>query len=254
MTGSRCSLTKTEEAILAETGAHVGGNGDHQAVVAYRRMLVESGALKIAEELKKPFRLRNGTRSFAYIDHGNLLCQPETNMIMVNAVGQYVSQTFKGSNVVLANVDSKASPQLTGAVAVTGRYRQIVVLPDLTYRREKGMNLRLRMPDELNAEDKIVIIDDVHTPRDVTARNVADLIRSTLAGRLGAAIKCVEMHLVVGVARDPGSIRSELAGHGIEPHWLTTMHDLLETAWPRLGNPQREALEQEFFYRARKVR
>lgn len=236
-----------EEAILIEKNPGVADDDIRKTVIAYRKMLIGSGALKVADEPERPFQLRNGTRSLAYIDHGDLLCQPATNTVLVEAVGQYVANAFNPNDVILANVDSKASPQLTGAIAATRRYRQIVVLPDLTYRQEKGMNLALRAPADIGAHDKIVIIDDVHTPRDVTALRVAELIRRTLGARLGEeAIGRVEMHLVVGVARDPAAIRSELAGHGIESHWLTTLPDVLTEAWPTLDDPQREALIKEF--------
>src|SRR6266568_3258888 len=112
-----------------------------EAVIkGYEKMLIQSGAVRIATTLHTRFALRNGSYSYVYVDHGDLICQPETNKVLVDAVGQYIRQYFHPDRTILVNVDSKASPQLTGAIAVAAEYRQIVVLPEATHRRERGLS------------------------------------------------------------------------------------------------------------------
>jgi orotate phosphoribosyltransferase len=212
----------------------------------YGRILVQSGAMRVAADLRGRFRLRNGAYSWVYLDHGDLLCQPETNSVLTKVLVSYIRAKFDPQHTVLANVDSKSSPQLTGAIASIGSYRQVVVLPEVTYRRERGMRLRLRLPAQLTERDSIVIVDDVLTPSDTTGLQVAKLVRRHVAERVGGKPRSVEVHLVVGVARDPSIACPPLQRNGIRVHWLKTLDEIISGAWPDLPVSQRERLRREF--------
>jgi orotate phosphoribosyltransferase len=213
---------------------------------AYEKMLVTSGAVKVADGPDYTFSLRNGASSSVYVDHGDLLCYPKTNKVLLKALKRYVVRAFPADRTILANVDSKASPQLTGAIAATVGYRQIVVLPETTYENERGLRLRLRVPSDVAPEDRIVIIDDVLTPNDMTAVRIAHLVRADLRARLGSAADTIEVHLVVGLARDPLTARAELAEHGVKVHWLTTLPQVLDGLLPSLQADQQDCLSREF--------
>jgi len=213
-------------------------------IKGYEKMLIQSGAVRIATTLHTRFALRNGSYSYVYVDHGDLICQPETNKVLVDAVGQYIRQYFHPDRTILVNVDSKASPQLTGAIAVAAEYRQIVVLPEATHREERGLKLRVRMPIEINPGDKIVIVDDVLTPNDFTALRVADLVRGHLREKFGTAEN--EVYLVVGLVREPDEAVPQLRDRGIEVRSLTTLGAVIRGAWPKLDSDQRQRLLDEF--------
>ena len=184
------------------TSAHwMGQDG---SIEAYRKSLIESGAVKIAMNANAAFQLRNGSKSNIYVDHSEILCQPETNVALVRALIQYLNHTFEANRVVLVNVDSKASPQLTGAIAAAGGFRQILVLPEAVYYAEKGIRRRLRFPNNISSRDVIVIIDDVLTPHDTTALRVAELVRSELTHVKGFTTQVgnPSFHIMVGLVQD----------------------------------------------------
>jgi hypothetical protein len=226
-------------------GGHRPNRALRTVIKSYEEMLIQSGAVKIAPGLGDRFQLRNGSYSYVYVDHGDLICQPETNNVFVGAIGKYIKQQFAPDSTILVNVDSKASPQLTGAVAVAAKYRQIVVLPEATHREEQGLRLRIRLPATIGAHDKIVIVDDVLTPHDMTASRIAELVRDELNQRFdGSAAN--EVHLVVGLVRDPEVAVRGLSDSKIHVHWLTTLADLVHGVWPRLDSEQKQRLRDEF--------
>jgi orotate phosphoribosyltransferase len=176
----------------------------------------------------KPFRLRNGSSSDVYVDHGMLLCRPDTNRALVDSLGYYVTQRFSARNPILSNVDSKSSPQLVGAIATAQHLRQIVVSPEATFLAERGPLRRLRLPVEIAPHDVIVVVDDVLTANDDTALLVVELIRQSLADRLGPAdAATVEFHVVVALIRDAGAAPLRLERAGIEVHWLAELEQVL---------------------------
>jgi orotate phosphoribosyltransferase len=204
---------------------HAGRDG----VEAYRESLIRSGAVKIAPNDNELFRLRNGSVSKFYVDHGDLLCEPAANASLVRALLHLIKSTFDPKRVVLVNVDSKSSPQLTGAIAAAGGFRQIIVLPEAVFLAENGTERRLRIPQKLYHDDRIVIVDDVLTPGDETAIKVAEIVRSEIERRMtGRSSGAHEFHLTVGLIREPDKAVGLVQEQGIrEVHYLTTLDSVV---------------------------
>jgi orotate phosphoribosyltransferase len=216
-------------------------------VEAYRRALLQSGGVKIADDPDGRFRMRSGTESWVYVDHGDLLCQPETNIPYIEAMTYYIQSTFPRETTVLVNVDSKSSPHTAGAIATLAAYRQIVVIPQDIQQAEKGTNRRVRMPQQLEGLHSVVIVDDVLTTG-TTALNIAELVVSELRQRIGdEAISKVNFHLIAGLARNPDKAVQNLQRHSITAHWfLTLLHDVIIKKWPEMTEMQKAGFREEF--------
>lgn len=202
--------------------------GLKQLVAAYQSALVTSGSVQVSLAPHEPFVLRNGSRSRVYVDHGVLLCMPETNRLFVEALSVLICSQFVPAKVVVVNVDSKSSPQLTGAIASVNAFRQIIYLPDSVHVAERGRNLKLRIP-EIDSGDQICIVDDVLTPDDTTALRVAWELREEISHTKGIN-SSVDISLVVGTVRDPEDACPKLEREGINVHWLTTLDDIITDA------------------------
>jgi orotate phosphoribosyltransferase len=216
-------------------------------VERYQRSLLDSGALRVSTS--KPFTLRNGTRSRIYIDHGEVLCEPTSNGVLISAMMHYIASNFRAEKIVLVNVDSKSSPQITGAIAAIGGYRQVVVLPDAVRQAEKATERRFRLPLSLSPDDEFLIVDDVLTPGDLTAVNVALALRDELRqagfGRTGDAHAEPTFRLLVALARNPAEGGSILEENAVEPHWLTTLTEVISASWDSLDGDERNLLATE---------
>lgn len=196
---------------------------------AYRDAVARSGAIKIADRPERYFRLRNGSLSPVYVDHGSLLCRPETNRLLVKSLGREIAVLAGFRPVVLANVDSKSSPHLVGAIATERKYRQIVVVPEAVHKAEQGLNLRARLPGDLREDDRIVIVDDVLTPSDTTALRAIELIRRELEEALGTIrASKVQYSLVVGCIREPDKVLRSFQDTGITVRWLASLDEVLD--------------------------
>ncbi|HSX01660.1 MAG TPA: hypothetical protein VLF67_05460, partial [Candidatus Saccharimonas sp.] len=190
-------------------------------IEAYTMALIQGGAVKVAPDTDHLFELRNGTKSCAYVDHGEILCQPDTFQPYIDALADSVCNNFPEHSTILVNVDSKSSPHTVGALASLLRLRQIVVNPEATRLAEKGPSLGVRLPKEIKASDTLVVIDDVFTEGDTTAIDAVSLAIDAIASRFGVTEQ--ETHLVVGLLRgDMGKATKQLERSKIKLHWLTT--------------------------------
>jgi len=216
------------------------------SMTSYKYLLMRSGAVRFAASGSPRFVLRSGKTSSVYIDHAALLCEPEANQALVSCLADYVGKNFDGGHTVLANVDSKSSPHLTGAVAAVGGYRQIVVIPEAVRRVENGLRLSLRVPQGLDARDTIVIVDDVLTAGDRAALDVVDQIRRELASDRRARCDRHDFHLVVAVIRDAHRATRDLEKAGVKVHWLTSLEDMLPDLLAAADSDVGCALRDEF--------
>lgn len=213
---------------------------------AYTTALIQAGAVKVAPDADHLFELRNGTTSCVYVDHGEVLCQPNTFQPYINALAESVRDNFPERSTILVNVDSKSSPQTVGALASSLHLRQAVVNPDATRLAEKGPNLTVRLPQEVNTGDILIVVDDVFTEDDTTAIAAISLVRDAIVGRLGEAKQ--ETHLVVGLLRGNAEKATQQLGlFSVRLHYLTTLEAVLEKGWPEFTLLQRQALIQGGF-------
>lgn len=213
---------------------------------AYVAALVEGGAVKIAPDENHLFELRNGTHSWIYVDHGEMLCQPETFRLFMAAVEVCMEQVIGDKPAVLVNVDSKSSPQLVGALASKCGLRQIAVSPVMTQQAEKGPNLAVRLPKHLTREDTLVVLDDVYTEDDQTAIHTLSLVREAIASRF--ALDGLKVELLVGLLRgDPGKSVAQLGKLGVGLGWFTTLDRVLSDIWEGLNPDQKQGLSQGGF-------
>jgi orotate phosphoribosyltransferase len=201
----------------------------------YREILLSSNALKLAPSPSRPFKLRNGSYSPVYVDHSLLLCEPDSNKFLVEALESLVKQLFERHEPVLCNVDSKSSPHLAGAIATRCNYRQIVITHRSTYVAENGTMLRVRLPSVIEEGDPIVIVDDVLTPYDQTAIQVVELVRKALAERFGKnRVKHYPIHAIVALLRGGNEAPIELRSHDVQVHWLSSLEHILGGPDPTL--------------------
>ena len=216
-----------------------------QAVERYRDGLYRSGAVLVATDGEQLFGLRSGGESWVYVDHGELMTKPEHFRPFVTALALQIRQLFDPEKVVLLNVLSKCSPQMTGAVAYSGEFRQIGVLSDAVAEAEKGTRRGLRVPKDIGVGDTLVFLDDVLT----TGKTVVETmtrVRNGLVERLGEVAGEMQVHLLVGLARNPEKATNDLLGYGIQPHWLTTLDEVIRQCWPALTSVQQNGLKREF--------
>ena len=216
----------------------------------YVTALVQSGAVKVATDPEHPYELRNGDPSVVYVDHGQLLCHPETFQPFVGALAEYVLDQFPGPSTILVNVDSKSSPHMVGALASLLHLRLVVVNPESTKQAERGLNLGVRLPMQVSPTDRLLFVDDVFTEKDETVANAATLVREAFVPRLGNTL---ETHLLVGLLRGntEASVR-QLRLHGIMLHWLVTLDEIIEKARPTLTDQQLGTLDQGWLSLARR--
>ncbi|MDP1722936.1 MAG: phosphoribosyltransferase [Candidatus Gottesmanbacteria bacterium] len=206
--------------------------------VAYLDAVVRSGAIHVASSIDSRFTLRSGDISWIYVDHGEILCNPENGIPFVRMLYEYLRQEFSPSSTVLVNVDSKASPQEVGALAFHGGYRQILVNADDTTIAEKGINKRVRMP-ETKPGDQLVIVDDVLT-KGTTVAAVVELVRQQLQEEH-------QFHLIVGMARTPQIAVPLLEDVGVTSiSWFIELPDILFRVWSDFSDAQRKGLLVEF--------
>jgi orotate phosphoribosyltransferase len=203
---------------------------------SYAELLVKSGAIQIAKSTDSPFKLRNGSFSPVYVDHAELLCQPETYVPFLDILIGHIDSHFPHTSTVLANVDSKSSPHIVGALAARPGRRQIVASNEATQISENGRNLKFRFPKQFDATDKIVLVDDVFTEDDVTAIKIKEA--------MGDAAEKRETHLLVGLLRGaPDVCIQQLGKFGIKLHWIATLEDVIDEAWDSFSAKQREVLD-----------
>lgn len=215
---------------------------------AYQKALIQAGSVKVAKNERELFTLRSGKLSWLYIDHGDLLCQPETNVPYVKALDHFIQTNFPHKTTVLVNVDSKSSPHTTGALAILGNYRQIVVSSKATQQAEKGTNRGTRLPHDLKNISDIVLIDDV-LASGLTAMTVAQDIQKEIKQFMSEnELKKIHFHLVVGLAKAKAEeTATNLKKHyGVTIHWLITLKELLTLMSDELTVEQREGIKKEF--------
>lgn len=214
------------------------GNKINPKVITYLKALVKANAIKLGD-----FTLRNGKKSCIYIDHGDLICNPDTNKAFIKAILEYIQSNFSKKSTVLINVDSKSSPQITGALANAGEYRQIVLLPKDVYVAEKGTNRMIRFPMNINRTDKFIIVDDVLTSGQ-TVIDVAQKVKSFLIKNY--RINNPQFYVIVGLARNPKIVMKKLAKVNIKSYWLIDLETILSYIWHTLSAKQKTLVQLEF--------
>ena len=212
---------------------------------AYVEALFASGAVKIAPDGEHKFKMRNGGESWIYIDHGDTICSPETNKPFIAVLIHECDKLGTAENSAIVNIDSKSSPQTTGAIAAMAGYKQIAVLPDQVQQAEKGTKRKLRIPKNLDGVKQLIFIDDVMTSGE-TVIEVAKLVREELVKIIGQEkASDIQFHLVVGLARNPKKAVQRLKEAGIESHWTVELNEIIKKMWSRLTSAQQEGLAKE---------
>jgi orotate phosphoribosyltransferase len=221
--------------VLHDDGLHAAPAGGTQVPGAARALqseddayldgLIRSGAVRVSSAENGWFMLRNGTRSPVYIDHGEILCDPQHNHAFVTALRRHIARNFDPADTVLMNVDSKSSPHVAGALATLLGLRQIIFVPDQVRQAEAGTDRQFRLPD-MTGVRRVVVVDDVLTPDDTTVISVVAGLRALLAAEKRTSDVDLEYHLVVGVLRATSAIAS-LATRGIKASGLVTLSEVL---------------------------
>jgi orotate phosphoribosyltransferase len=204
----------------------------------YIKALLKSEAVQIAQGKNQLFTLRNGTSSWIYIDHAVLLCDPVSRAIVVDTLSRELAKSAPHDQIVIANVDSKSSPHLAGAISIRGSYRSILVNPASTTLAERGNYTRLRVPTDMKSGDTIALVDDVMTYGDMTLINIASLLRANgITQRITA---------FVALSRGPTHlIQRQLETHNITIRACVEMNTLIEYMLPTVTPQQAVGLHEE---------
>ncbi len=205
----------------------------------YIDALIQSGGIKIANDENNLFSQRNGGKSWIYFDHGDLVCNPEGNIAFVDALRDIIDPTFPKNNTVLLNIVSRCSAQITGAIAYASSYPQIPLQAEQTMNLEKGTYRVLRLP-KMDGVKNLVITDDILTSGK-TAIETFEIVKKYLN------LEKIELHIVVGLAKNPEKVTENLKKNNITPHWIATRNEFLAQLWPSLlTSVQKEGLKAEF--------
>ncbi len=178
--------------------------------------------------------------SWVYVDQSRLLCQPETLNPCLEMISSYLNNNFPPENTILVNIDSKFSPQITGALAALLGYRQVVINPEATTRAEKGVNLKLRLPCNVKRSDTFVMIDDTLTSGG-TVLNVAKLVRSELKTD---SIESKFFLLVCLLHGNAGEVKKLFESEDVGLHWFTDIKTLVSKI-PVINHAQQTGLNEE---------
>lgn len=218
----------------------------------YIKAVIDAGAVKIAPTLGERFKLRSGGLSWIYVDHGDMLCQPNTEKPFIDAIGTLIEYTFPQDRVVLVNLASKASPHETGAVAYRNGLRQIIISPDEVAQAEKGTNRRVRLPHQMNDDDILVVVDDVLT-KGGTLKEGLVIVKDALRERFGERADMFPIHLVVGMSRASSETMEMLKGKGIEVTSLASIEEIIISTWSSFSTEQQSGLLGEFPMLAQRI-
>ena len=195
----------------------------------YVDALLHTKAFLIKSLEEEPFTLRSGKKSYMFLDHSRLAADPEAFRSFVNVMAAQIGDTFGTEPIVLCNVDSKISAQLVGSVAYNLKLPQIIYKSKQLTDVEKGTAKQMT-GDETWAMPA-VILDDVMTGGDGTAKGVGDLIKETFP-------KIPNIHIFVGFTRD-------IARSTYPSHHILTRNELINIVWDSLSAGQRTAVQKE---------
>lgn len=201
----------------------------------YTRALIYSQCIQIRGINETPFTLRNGSKSYIYVDHSKIASSTKTYQLIIEALRNLLMQTFKQQEFILVNVDSKISPQLTGTLAYLLKQSQFIFKSKALTAAEKGPFKQLSGDESTNLP--VAIIDDVYTPGDDTAENVMALIKQQFP-------KVKQIELVVGLIRDL-SKTSKTNTPPFPVHSLVSLSEVLKVIYPSLPPLQQQAVAKE---------
>ena len=85
----------------------------------------------------------------------------------------------------------------------------------------------------------LVITDDVLTSG-TTAIETIEIVKKYID------IDKLDVHIVVGFAKNPEKVKENLKRYKITPHWIATRNEVLSQMWPSFNNIQRVGLKTEF--------
>jgi orotate phosphoribosyltransferase len=205
------------------------------------RLIIGSGAVRVASQLDELITLRQGIVSGIYVDCGDILTDPETNTPFVHTIADYVDRKFGIEPTIICNVDSKAS-SLGHTVATLLGTRHIAYGSESVQQAERGTERRVRLPKRTGPGDTIVVLDDVLTEGDTTASDAVTNVRNALRERADQIAE-TKVHLVTPLFRgNPKAAREQLGALGIQAHWFVTLEPVVKRMWRRLTPAQRDIL------------
>lgn len=197
----------------------------------YKNELARSKAIKIANSKDERFELRRGDKSWIYLDHGDVMCNPQQRKAFLAAMESKIKQMYEDfDNLILANVDSKSSPEIKIRLAKRNNEELpiITVINKTVKQAEKGTERRVRLPADLTEGDTILIVDDLTTTGG-TAKNTRDKIAQILHDRKDISENSVKFDLLVGTARRPSAAK-KLEEQGFRKvEWCITLEDVLRS-------------------------
>ena len=184
--------------------------------------LLRTRSIGITEEGHSIQLRERGENSTIYIDSANAFAVDGKCFDgLVQAQAEIVRHIAGESPILLVNVDSKASGQLTGALGFLLGASQAFYTSEGISSRERGLNKQLRIAHTIEPNTHVFVIDDVITHGD-TQMIVVDLLRERLPVGLD-----VHYHLIAGLFRGEQRDINELSQKGVDVITVTTLEDLI---------------------------
>lgn len=204
-------------------------------VQRYTKALMDTKAVQFRSLDDEPFTLRNGKKSYVYVNHAKLAVSAQGYKLLIDAIAELLGKMYGKKDYILCNVDSKISAQMTGSLAYALNKRQMIYKSDQFTAIEKGPGVQLT--GDTNWDLPVAVIDDV-TTTGATAKNVAQIIRNTFP-------KVKGIDIFVGVVRSKG-LPELLADNDEFPlHSVLTLNELLNILEPTVLEEQKKAIRVE---------
>lgn len=195
----------------------------------YVEGLLETNAFLVKSINEEPFTLRSGRKSYLFLDHSKVASSPKAYKAFIDIIMHLLTETYGDKNFILCNVDSKISAQMVGAAAYLLQKTQIIFKSKALTTIEKGTERQLTGDETW--DKPVVLLDDVTTGGDGTAKNVGDLILKTFP-------KIKDIQIFVGFIRNPKPTT-------FKTHYALTRDELLEMVGDKLSLEQQQAVKKE---------
>lgn len=195
----------------------------------YIKALVDSKALLVKSIEEEPFTLRSGKKSRIFLNQSLLALKPAFYIAYIDAMKDLLVEHYGTREFIICNVDSKLSPQITGALAYIMKKPLFIYRPDTMVAAEKGATSQLTGDSSSNLP--VAVVDDVISTIDGTSKRIADRV-------LNEFPKISDIQIFVGLVRTTGKPT-------YKTHYILTYDELIEKIWDTLRKGQQEAIENE---------
>lgn len=195
----------------------------------YVDALIKSNALLVKSIGEDQFVLRSGKKSCMFLNQSLLALKPEFYRAYIDTMQELLVEHYGKRDFIICNVDSKLSPQLTGALAYIMNKPLFIYRSDHLVAVERGGTSQIT--GDTDSMLPMAIVDDVVSTIDGTSKRLADRIAKEYPQVSG-------IQIFVGLSRVTGATT-------YPTHYILTYKQLIEKIWDTLTEGQKMAIEKE---------